>query len=267
MKLIAIDLDGTTLNENGVINPITIKVIRHLSYLGHKIIITTGRPNAISIDFYNQLKLNTPMINFNGALIYKPRSKWRLEKSSQLSYEIVYDILKLKNKYKIDLIVAEGKDFILGDRPYKNIPYLNDNINPINLLTIHNLKKRPISLSIFASPDVLNSISKIIQNKYSNLLINSWGDWKNQAIEIISTDARKSLAVRYVANYYNINLSDVIAFGDGDNDLDMLNDAGLGIAMKNSNDNVKKIADLQTKFTNKNDGLAYFLIDYFNLEI
>ena len=68
--LIALDLDGTTLNADGQLSAGTIAVLREAQAAGHLVVITTGRPDSISEHFYDDLQLHGPMINFNGALIH-----------------------------------------------------------------------------------------------------------------------------------------------------------------------------------------------------
>ena len=74
--LIAIDLDGTTLNNQSKLTPTTIKTLQTLSRQGHLVSIVTGRPYLISGHLYDQIGLKTPMINFNGALGHIPHRKW-----------------------------------------------------------------------------------------------------------------------------------------------------------------------------------------------
>lgn len=264
-KLIALDLDGTTLNAQGELSPLTIQTLQTLQKLGHKVIITTGRPDNISVNFYDELHLNTPMINFDGALVHIPHQNWQMAQELNLPDTILDDILTLKNQYPTNLIVAEGKSFLLSDRPFTDVPYLPDNPHPQQLLSAETLPRKPISMTIFAPKNVLGTLNTIIKAKYPQLLLNSWGSWVDKAIEIATQGAYKSRAVRYVADYYHLSLNDVLAFGDDENDLDMLAAAGLGVAMKNGSDRAKAAANTQTAFTNDEDGVARFLIDYFKL--
>lgn len=78
-KVIAVDLDGTLLNSESKLSDFTKETIKKISAKGHKVIITTGRPYRMALDFYKELELNTPMINFNGSLTHIP------EKSGNLS--------------------------------------------------------------------------------------------------------------------------------------------------------------------------------------
>ena len=84
-KLIAIDLDGTTLNANSELTQETIDTLHAVQKLGHKVAIVTGRPYRSSKEIYNQLNLGGPIVNFNGALYSKQaRMGWTL------SYHIGY---------------------------------------------------------------------------------------------------------------------------------------------------------------------------------
>ncbi|MEI3578821.1 MAG: HAD hydrolase family protein [Acutalibacteraceae bacterium] len=80
-KLIAIDLDGTTLQSDGrSISRYTKYIFKQVESLGHIICITTGRPFRMSLDVYRELELTSPVINFNGALISMPTDKnWNIQ--------------------------------------------------------------------------------------------------------------------------------------------------------------------------------------------
>ena len=71
-KMIAVDLDGTLLNSESKLSDFTIETIKKISKKGHQVVIATGRPYRMAKDFYDQLELETPMINFNGSLTHLP---------------------------------------------------------------------------------------------------------------------------------------------------------------------------------------------------
>ena len=75
-------------------------------------------------------------------------------------------------------------------------------------------------------------------------------------MEITHTNAKKSLGIEYVMNLKNIDRDSTVAFGDGENDISMLQSAGYSIVMGNASDKVKEHADLITK-SNNEDGVAY----------
>lgn len=93
-KLIALDLDGTTLNNDGKISPQTKTTINQAVKAGCVVSLVTGRPNRISENFYDELNLNTPMINFNGNLGILPHQQWPREYQYTIDKEIVMELLE-----------------------------------------------------------------------------------------------------------------------------------------------------------------------------
>ncbi len=85
------------------------------------------------------------------------------------------------------------------------------------------------------------------------------------ALEVTSKNTSKSRALAYVAGQYGIDQKHIIAFGDDMNDLDMLQFAGHGVAMKNARPAILAIADAQTPNDNQHDGVANYLADYLKL--
>ena len=108
-KLIAIDLDGTTLNQDSIITDKTAKTLRRAIEDGHSVVIATGRPYRMSKNFYQQLQLTTPMINFNGALVHLPGKKWADEQETSVNRKIVFDVMSEKKNLKLDFIAAENR--------------------------------------------------------------------------------------------------------------------------------------------------------------
>lgn len=78
-------------------------------------------------------------------------------------------------------------------------------------------------------------------------------------VEVLHKDVNKGIGLQLLCQYLNIEMRDVISFGDGDNDIEFLQMSGLGIAMKNARDNVKAVADLETDLTNDEDGVVHML--------
>src|SRR5699024_7397481 len=73
--LFALDLDGTMLTDDKRITDESIQIIKYFTYNGHIVVIATGRANRLSTFYYQELRLNPPMINSNGAFIHHPLDK------------------------------------------------------------------------------------------------------------------------------------------------------------------------------------------------
>lgn len=270
-KLIAIDLDGTTLNNQSVITPETYQVLQKLIKQGHIISIATGRSYRTSSQYYKQLRLETPMVNFNGAWCHHPNDiSWDYGYHRSLNREIALSMLDLKQYSVIQLIAAEAKDLVYVDRNYEAIPEF---IVPLNLEDVNTLPftpdvlaEEPTSVNVFShSQEHLPFIQEKIIEKYGkDVEVRTWGG-DTPTLEVVSAGIQKAVGVERVAQYYDIDRNNIIAFGDEANDYEMIQYAGHGVVMINGIDDLKNIADDVTPYSNDEDGLAHYLIQYFNL--
>ncbi len=115
-KLIALDLDGTTLNNDSLISAKTAQTIRAAAKQGYIVSIVTGRPNRLSETFYDDLKLTTPMINFNGNLGILPHQQWNREYQYTIDKEIVTELLAKSKPLGLSLIAVEGRNMFLANQ-------------------------------------------------------------------------------------------------------------------------------------------------------
>lgn len=266
-KMIALDLDGTTLNRAGELTPQTIATLRAAQAAGHLVVITTGRPDAISEPLYDQLGLTTPMINFNGALIHKPHQQWAKELQATIPVATALALRDLRQDFPIAVMVAEGKQLLRADHPYVNIPFLPDLPHPAHLFDAAGLTQPPISVTMFIDGAALTPLTAAVQERFPQLIAKTWGAWSGDhtALEVTTDYASKSRAVAYVAAAYGIAQRDILAFGDDLNDLDMIEYAGVGVAMQNARQEVLLAADEVTAADNAHDGVARFLQAYLHL--
>ena len=109
--LIALDMDGTLLNNNNQISNLTKEYLIKLASQGHKIIISSGRPIRGIISYYKELKLNTPIICYNGAYIYPGKENIE-EYCFSFSYKLIKQIINDITYEYIDNIILETNDDI-----------------------------------------------------------------------------------------------------------------------------------------------------------
>ncbi|KAF1303325.1 HAD family phosphatase [Enterococcus saccharolyticus] len=264
-KLIAIDLDGTTLNNQSLISLRTAEVLEKAKKAGHYVSIATGRPFRMSEQFYRQLKLDTPMVNFNGGLVHKPYQQWEFEREISLSKEIAFDILAQKEKLKLDFVAAENREtFYINDlNDFEGHFFATDTVTEANLFT--NLTTDPTSLLIKTKHEFSSHVSDSLTKQFANQIdVRTWGG-PNAILEIVPKGVQKAMSVSVIADSLNIDQKDVIAFGDEHNDLELLDYAGWGVAMKNGTDQLKGVANDVTSDTNEEDGLANYLEKYLAL--
>ena len=260
-KLIAIDLDGTTLNQDSMITSKTKETLKKAINAGHHVSIATGRPFRMSHQFYQQLELTTPMVNFNGALVHIPNQHWDGERETLINREIAFEILSQKKQLNLDFIAAENRDTFFID----SFDFFDEKIiassrpGEKNLLSPKNLTTNPTSLLVRTDKRFAGAVSAELTRQFGSYVdVRTWGG-PTAILEIVSKGIQKAKGVQEIANYLSIDQKDVIAFGDEHNDLELLDYAGWGVAMANGTDQLKGIANDVTPLSNQEDGLAVYL--------
>lgn len=269
MKFLATDLDGTLLNKSKIISENNIKALEYAANKGIEIIVATGRLYSDVGHIFENMKLDKYVIANNGACLYnKDGSKIRAKAIEKNDLRFILEYLAQKEIYFE--ISTENNLYIpfnwheLLDNNINNMYdcHLKDIINTIfsqkGIIEIKdiddfiNLDKECYSISIISLDfKKLSECRKYFEelNKFS---IQS-SDKSN--FEIMSFNSSKGNALEILADYLNISLNDIMAIGDNFNDITMLEKAGLSIAMKNAEENIKKVCNYITN-SNELDGVA-----------
>ncbi len=264
--LIALDLDGTLLKDDKTISVKTKDVIKRAKEQGHVVMIATGRPFRSSEMYYRELELDTPIVNFNGAFIHHPLDNSWGTFHSPLDINTAKEIVNTCRSYHFHNIVAEVMDdvyFHYHDEKLLDIFSMgNPKITTGDLADF--LQDSPTSLLIHTEENHLKEIRRHLSEVHAEVVEHrSWAaPW--HVIEIIKSGLNKAVGLKKAADYYHIPYKRIIAFGDEDNDLEMLDFAGRGVAMGNGIDQVKAIANDITS-SNEEDGVAVYLNEYLNL--
>lgn len=268
--LIALDLDGTLLNDNKEISTRTRQTVMKAKEAGHIVVISTGRPHRASIQYYEDLGLNTPMVNFNGALIHHPYDKkWKVL-HNPMPMETALKIVDTCYQLGVHNVLAEVQDNVYLDQYDEKILGIFQQTQhdpPFTIGSLKNeLKNDPTSLLIHPREDHITELRNHLDDYHAELIEHrKWGAPWN-IIEIVKKGMNKAVGLQKIAHYFNIPDNRIIAFGDEDNDLEMIDYAGVGVAMGNAIDELKSVAKHVTE-TNEQDGIAMFLEHYLNLKV
>lgn len=252
--LIGLDLDGTLLTDKKEISSYNKKIISDLIKEGHKVFLVTGRSYDGAINYYNELKLNTPLITLNGALTtYSNKNiKTYFNNDFMDLYRKVdhFVVSALFNSYK--LIYTKNHDKELEKIFNGN---LASNYEVFDLNKDYN--------------DILNAVVVIEDSKrhefekmFEHELYKAryWGTYNDLAFyDIHMNNISKASAINEMMKELNIELDKLITIGDGVNDLEMLKMTKNGTAMKNATLDVKMFASNTTKYDNENDGVGKHL--------
>ena len=265
--LITIDLDGTTLNNESKVSALTITTLRKLHDQGHMICIVTGRPYRSSKEIYRQIGIETPIVNFNGAFCHFPDyPDWLPAYHQELDKEMAFELMKHQEELEIDILAVEGRDKLFTTSTHiPESPFYPQDRSAIELLSRETLQQNPTALAVFCAIEKQETVRQRILDRYGDhVSVRTWGGVL-PLLEVVQKGINKAIGVKAIADFYHIPQDHILAFGDENNDLEMIQYAGLGVAMQNATNEVKAIADDITPLSNHEDGLAHYLIKYFNL--
>ncbi|KGM98089.1 HAD family hydrolase [Clostridium novyi A str. 4552] len=262
-KLICLDMDGTLLDTNKKISNRTRNAIKKAHEKGVKIAISTGRVFVSAKYYASMLGISAPIIASNGAYI-REKDKDKIIYKSPINKNLCNDIINIAKKYDFDFYLNTF-DTIISLKPYpEGYTYLEmSNELPddmkVNLEVCTNLENEATkkngevikAICISDNREMLEKARKEISSLGNLEIVSSLGD----NFEIMNKDVSKGKGAKVLADFYGINQDEVICIGDGENDLSMINYAGLGVVMKNAPEYIKKYADYITD-TNDNDGVA-----------
>ena len=264
--LIVLDLDGTLLTDEKNISPLTKETLLKAKQAGHQVMIATGRPYRASQLYYNELSLTTPIVNFNGAFVHHPKNPMWQAIHTTVDLRVVHDVVESVHKYEYDNLIAEVKDDVYIHREDDGKLQMFHMGSP-NILTgdlTKNLLQDPTSLLIQADDVNVPLIRKHLQDVHAELIEHRrWGA-PFPIIEIVRKGLNKAVGIDHIAKEMGIPRERIIAFGDEDNDLEMIEYAGVGVAMNNGIDQLRNIAN-EITLSNNEDGIARFLQDRLKL--
>jgi 5-amino-6-(5-phospho-D-ribitylamino)uracil phosphatase len=265
--LISLDLDGTLLKDDKTISLKNKNILQKAKEKGHIVMIATGRPFRSSEMYYNELELDTPIVNFNGAFIHNPKDHSWGTYHYPMDIKIAKEIVEACRSFHFYNIIAEVMDqvyFHYHDEKLLDIFSLgNPKITTGDLRDF--LNDSPTSLLIHTDENELIKIRKHLSDVHAEVIEHrSWAA-PFHVIEIINAGLNKAVGVKKAADYFQIPQERIIAFGDEDNDLEVLEYAGRGIAMGNAVDQIKMIAN-DIALSNEEDGVGVYLEELLNLK-
>ena len=261
IRLFAFDLDGTLLDSQKKFSPRTLDALKEISSLGFKIVFASGRIKS-SMQQYTQLcPFPVSILSLNGAAVYLDQDH------------------HFKKVYTASLF-SEYADYLIRHTENNSITmnfYYNENLyvllNETNLPWIELYTRQtgskyhyldsfqsflgisPSKIIFVGPPEILD----VQQRFFSDL----WGDsvyicrtWKYY-LEFLNPLANKGLGLSSIAEFFNLSMKNIVAFGDASNDVPMLENAGYGIALNNASQDAKKAADRVSPWTNDDDAIMH----------
>jgi len=258
--LIAIDLDGTLLRDDKTISQKNIDAIGQARANGHEVVIATGRPFRHAKLYYEQLGLTTPIVNFNGGLVHHPLDPSFEATHHPIPLKTVQTILESVADTKTQNIVCEVTDHVYFHKdPVGIYEFYTDRALSVTTGDLRELlQTEPTSLLIHAKGEHVQEIRKELSGAHAETVLNRQWVKPEYMVEVMRKGTSKAEGLKRVSAHLGIPRERIIAFGDEENDLEMLDYVGHGVAMDNAIPALKQLASGITK-SNEDDGIAYYL--------
>ena len=266
-KIFFADLDGTLLNDQKIITPLTLQTLKEWTDNGHKLVLCTGRALDSVKHVRETLGLanfsNMYLIGYNGGEIFDCSSNQLLHRIA-LSYDHVKKCFEIAKKHKIH-IQTFSDTHIITEQDDAELKFYKKAVHTPAIITddyMSYLDKEPCKCLAISLHDkeLMKTFSDDIMKELSPEVI-AMTSTPNY-VEMIPSTSGKGFSVQWLCNYLNIPIQNALAAGDEMNDLTMLKAAGISIAMQNGRDFVKEIATITTETDNNNDGLVPILKKY-----
>ncbi|MGL4853549.1 MAG: Cof-type HAD-IIB family hydrolase [Phocaeicola sp.] len=257
-KLLVLDLDGTLTNKQKEITPKTLQTVMKAQELGVKIVLASGRPTYGIVPLADELELKKYggyILSYNGCEIID----W---KSGELLYENALDpevlpyLHACATKNNFAMISYEGND-VITEHPDDEYVIKEAKLNRMPIKKVENLLETiqfPVAKClIVGEPNRL----KVLEGEMYEVLKEKMGVFRSEPyfLELVPQGVDKAQSLAVLLSKLGMTRQEMIAIGDGFNDLSMIQYAGLGIAMENAQPVVKEHADYIT-LTNEEDGVA-----------
>jgi len=269
-KLIALDLDGTLLSDDGSIHKENIRQLVRFSKNGGIVVLSSGRMTDCIVPFTEVLGIDCPIIAYNGAMArLKKAEERRLIYHSPLSYVYADEIIDyciennfFLNFYLDDVLYASDREEL---RRYADI-YSRQTGAVYHFIKDISVMKGKSPTKLILITDVENEDKRRTRDFQYEFFKNRFSDGtvkvmktNPEYLEFINGNTDKGVALRKLSEYYKIPEEQMIAMGDGHNDIDMLECAGISAVPANAKDEVKRVADVVLEWDNNNAAVGNFL--------
>ncbi len=241
LKLIATDLDGTLLDDDGKLDDQFYDVMNGVHEKNILFIACSGRFYRTLNEDFKKMKPNIILVAHNGAYIQYSKNGKRIFESS-MEYDLVLDVIQFCDSIGIEKYLCT-KDYAHLSNPSDDIIKKFKELRvPIKIVKdLKKIDEKITKIGLFCQDGILQDIEKCIHKKYKDMLEyylvgEIWLDIMNQGIN-------KGNAIRMIQEQFDIGIHETMVFGDYYNDISMFERASFSYAMKNAPEEVKKYAN------------------------
>lgn len=268
-KILFTDMDGTLLTSDKKVTETMRELLTKMVKAGNRLVLSSGRAlnSILKVALENKLLFpDTLIIAVNGNMVYDyDRRQYLINKTVPL--DIVNGIIELAHKYGLH-IQSYNDQYIVCEKECPELDQYKKATGMEAIITddiAKTLEKPPCKLLAIDLKDRtrLTLLQKDVLERYGSTVTAIFSC--NEYLEIFDKTAGKGSAVQFVCKQLNIPIANAVAVGDAENDITMLEAAGISAAMANARPEVKKHADFVTQNDNNHDGLSEVILKYFDL--
>lgn len=267
IKLIVSDVDGTLLDNSGVVPEENLKIIESLPSRGINFTLATQRVFSSVIHIAKSLNVKIPIVTLNGAYIKDDEGSFL--KKFPLSKKTVEKAIDLADRYFVKIALCHNDKIVYTENNSVIKDFMQRIGTTYELVTSYD-KYTDSVVEIIMSGNDKNSI-KYIQDKLSFPLsffvtgkyYRSHSMNRVYSLEIKKSGISKKSGLKILTKHLGVKKSEVAVFGDWYNDRDLFEFGGLNIALKNAVPELRKLADFVTEKTNDESGVGHFLSQMF----
>jgi len=246
-KLVVLDLDGTLLTPQGVVEKNACECIAAVQDRGIHVTLATGRRTCRALPIAQSLQLTIPIVVHNGAVLVDPQSGQIVAKQGipQLAAnQLITELCALNLPFMLYTGENDGDNgFLLqqfAEHQAEFLTYIDDQVQLVERFI---MGSDPIKIAVLARESLLESRLQDWHLRYGNAM--NLIVYRSQGyigVDFIAKGCSKHEGVNYILNKLNLSFAQVLAIGDDYNDLGMIKAAGMGVAMAHAPEAVKQAA-------------------------
>ena len=261
IRLVAVDLDGTLLNDSKQVSDQTVAAFQGLPGRGVRVVIASARPPRSVRHIHARLGLDTWQINYNGALIWDEANR-RAVYHQPMDCALARHIIdQARDMFEEVLVGCEVMDRWYTDRFEQSYTTETGRLfRPDLIAPLEEFCNQPITkLLLLGEPRMIDKLETVLAGLSVPEVVMVRAD--PELIQVMDRRANKAAALKRVARHYGVPMDQVMAIGDAPNDVSMLRAAGVAVAMDNAHAAVKQVAHWVAP-SNNDHGVHAALVRY-----
>lgn len=273
-KMVVLDLDGTLLNDEKIISDENAYILSELHKTGVEIVIATGRNYFMAKKLTDKINSLSPVILSNNGSVTRTMHNDEVLNFNYLKPEYFQEIYAAGIKRNLHPIVhvneyEKGIDIIYEQEDFENVyfGYIKKDYGRAKQIKFNNANTDNIlSVCYFDEYDKLKEFVDALKHENNYNIIFNRNLRSHALLEFLNIEGCKWCSLKKYALHKNVLPEEIVSIGDDNNDIELLKNSGLGIAMINGTEDIKKAAKRISKYDNNHSGIYHELSDIFKIQ-